>query len=116
VNTGRGAEIAMMTEIPSVSVELMEQGCIETKQKKNASCVRWERHGMKMTLKNKLLRGENMYRTIKVTVVYDLDDPELDGLQINPKENVKAMVEREMIEVFGWDEGYRSIEVEVIDE
>lgn len=57
-----------------------------------------------------------MYRTIKVTVVYDLDDPELEGLQINPKENVKAMVEREMIEVFGWDEGYRSIEVEVIDE
>lgn len=57
-----------------------------------------------------------MYRTIKVTVVYDLDDPELEGLQINPKENVKAMVEREMIEVFGWDEGYRSVEVEVIDE
>ena len=56
-----------------------------------------------------------MYRTIKVTVVYDLDDPELEGLQINPKENVKAMVEREMIEVFGWDEGYRSVEVEVID-
>lgn len=55
-------------------------------------------------------------RIIKVTVVYDLDDPELEGLQINPKENVKEMVEREMIEVFGWDEGYRGVEVEVIDE
>ena len=55
-------------------------------------------------------------RIIKVTVIYDLDDPELKGLQINPKENVKEMVEREMIEVFGWDEGYRGVEVEVIDE
>lgn len=56
-----------------------------------------------------------MQRIIKVKVVYDLDDPELEGLQINPKENVKEMVKREMIEVFGWDEGYRGVEVEVID-
>ena len=57
-----------------------------------------------------------MYRTIKVTVVYDLDDPELEGLQITPREYVKEMVKREMVEVFGWDEGYRGVEVEVIDE
>lgn len=54
-------------------------------------------------------------RIIKVTVTYDLDDPELIGMQITPKETVKEMVEREMFEVFGWDEGYRGIDVEVID-
>ena len=54
-------------------------------------------------------------RIIKVTVTYDLDDPEFEGMQITPKETVKEMVEREMVEVFGWDEGYRGVDVEVID-
>ena len=55
-------------------------------------------------------------RTIKVTTIYDLDDPDLEGMKITPVEVVKKMVEREMIEVFGWDEGWISTEVEVIDE
>lgn len=54
-------------------------------------------------------------RIIKVTVTYDLDDPELRGMQITPKETVKEMVEREMVEVFGWDEGYRGVDVEVVE-
>ena len=49
------------------------------------------------------------------TVTYDLNDPKLRGMQITPKETVKEMVKREMVEVFGWDEGYRGVDVEVID-
>lgn len=55
-------------------------------------------------------------RIIKVTATYDLEDPECQGMQITPKEHVKNMVEKEMIDVFGWDEGYLGVEVEVIDE
>ena len=54
-------------------------------------------------------------RIIKVTVSYDLDCPELKGLQITSKETVKEMVERDMVEHFGWSDGYRGVEVEVID-
>lgn len=55
-------------------------------------------------------------RIIKVTATYDLDNPELKGLKITPKKTVKKMVTKKMIDVFGWDEGYRGVEVEVIDE
>ena len=54
-------------------------------------------------------------RIIKVTVTYDLDCPELIGLKITSKEIVKEMVERDMVEHFGWSEGYRGVEVEVVD-
>ena len=54
-------------------------------------------------------------RIIKVTVTYDLDCPELKGLKITSKETVKEMVERDMVEHFGWSEGYSGVEVEVID-
>ena len=56
-----------------------------------------------------------MKRIIKVTATYDLDCPEFKGLQITPKETVREMVERDMIEQFGWDEGYLGVEVEVVD-
>lgn len=56
-----------------------------------------------------------MKRIIKVTATYDLDDPWLKGLQITPKEKVKEMVTKQMIEAFGWDEGHRGVKVEVID-
>lgn len=56
-----------------------------------------------------------MKRIIKVTATYDLNDPELKGLQITPKEKVKEMVTKQMIEAFGWDEGYCGVKVEVID-
>ena len=55
-----------------------------------------------------------MKRTINVTASYNLD--ELKGLQITPKEKVKEMVTKQMIDVFGWDEGYRGVKVEVVDE
>ena len=57
-----------------------------------------------------------MRRIIKVIATYDLDSPDLNGVQITPKERVKKMVEKDMIEQFGWDEGYLGVEVEVIDE
>ena len=57
-----------------------------------------------------------MKRIIKVTATYDLDDDPYLSLSITPKETVKQMVEEEMVEYFGWDEGYLGIEVEVIDE
>lgn len=56
-----------------------------------------------------------MKRIIKVTATYDLNDPELKGCQITPKERVKEIVTKQMIDVFGWDEGYRGVKVEVID-
>lgn len=56
-----------------------------------------------------------MKRIIKVTATYDLDDTDLKGLQITPKEKVKEIVTKQMIDVFGWDEGYEGVEVEVID-
>ena len=56
-------------------------------------------------------------RIIKVTTVYDMDDPELVGLQITPKEDVKKMVERDIDSLdWHWDEGWLYTEVEVIDE
>ena len=56
-------------------------------------------------------------RTIKVTVTYDMTDPELIGAQITPKEKVEEMVRNEIYGLdWHWDEGYRGIEVEVIDE
>lgn len=57
-----------------------------------------------------------MKRIIKVTATYDLSNPDFKRLQITPKETVKKMVEVDMIEQFGQDEGYLGIEVEVIDE
>jgi hypothetical protein len=57
-----------------------------------------------------------MKRTIKVIATYDLGSTDLKGLQINPKENVKKMVYKEMLEAFGWDEGFLDLKVEVIDD
>lgn len=57
-------------------------------------------------------------RVIKITINYDLDDPELKKFKeiiITPKETVKSMIEMEMIERFSQEEGYRGVEVEVID-
>lgn len=55
-------------------------------------------------------------RIIKITAIYDLEDSCLLGLEITPKETVKNMVEEEMQDYFGKDEGYLGVEVEVIDE
>ena len=57
-----------------------------------------------------------MKRIIKVTATYNLDDPDLEGMEIAPKEKVEEMVTEQMTDVFGWDEGYCGVEVEVVDE
>lgn len=54
-------------------------------------------------------------RIIKVKATYDLDDLYLNS-EITPRETVKQIVEEEITERFGWDEGYISCEVDVIDE
>ena len=56
-------------------------------------------------------------RIITVTTVYDLDDPELDGMAITPLEDVKKMCERDINSLdWHWDEGWLYTNVEVIDE
>lgn len=55
-------------------------------------------------------------RTIKVTVTYDMTDPRIKHLQITPKETVEERVREDMIDFFSLSEGYRGVEVEVIDE
>lgn len=54
-------------------------------------------------------------RVIKVTATYDLDDLYLNS-KITPRETVKQIIEEEITERFGWDEGYLGSEVDVIDE
>lgn len=56
-----------------------------------------------------------MKRTIKVSAVYDLSDPEFEGMEVTPKEVAERMVREEMEYVFGGDDGLAGIEVEVID-
>lgn len=57
-----------------------------------------------------------MKRIIKVTATYNLDTlSSKSGVKITPKETVKEMITKQMINIFGWDEGYRGVEVEVID-
>lgn len=55
-------------------------------------------------------------RIIKVITVYDLDDPELEGMTITPIEDVQRMVEQEMEDLFCEDEGWLYTDVEVTDE
>ena len=55
-------------------------------------------------------------RIIKVITVYDLDDPELEGLTITPIEDVQRIIERDMEDFFCEDEGWLYTDVEVTDE
>lgn len=54
------------------------------------------------------------HRQIVITVDYDMK--EFHNNQITPKQKVKQMVEKDMSERFGWDEGYMGVKVEVHDE
>lgn len=56
-----------------------------------------------------------MKRIIKVTATYNLDDSDLEGMEITPKEKVEEMVTEQMTDVFGWDDGYEDLEIEVVD-
>lgn len=52
-------------------------------------------------------------KTIKITVTYDMSGFQEDI--ISPKEKVKEIIIKNMIEEFGWDDGYSGIEVDVVD-
>lgn len=52
-------------------------------------------------------------RIITVTATFDMT--EIPENMITSKEKVKDMVTNDMIENFGWDEGYCGVEVEVKD-
>ena len=56
-----------------------------------------------------------MKRSIKIMATYDLN-PNVKGTLITPKEIVEAMVKEEIFELFGYDEGFTGIDIEVIDE
>jgi hypothetical protein len=45
-----------------------------------------------------------------------MKDPELVNAHITPRKTIESMVHDDMLRYFGYDEGYRCIEVEVIDE
>lgn len=56
-----------------------------------------------------------MKRIIKTTITYELDDTYLKDCQIISKEIVEKEVTKKIIDLYGMDEGYESVKVEVID-
>lgn len=52
-------------------------------------------------------------RVITVTVTYDMSA--FQENIITPKEKVKKMITKDMIEKFGWDEGFSDVKVDVKD-
>ena len=54
-------------------------------------------------------------RTINISVSFDMSNIP-SGAVITPKETVKEMVTNEMMEVFGNDEGFFDLQVDVVDE
>ena len=56
-----------------------------------------------------------MKRYITVNVQYDLGCKELKFQDITPVNDVKKIVENDMKDYFGWDEGYEGLTVSVED-
>lgn len=54
-------------------------------------------------------------RIIKIKAYFDMSDVP-DSFTITPKEKVEELVSAEMNELFGWEEGFHDVEVDVIDE
>lgn len=52
-------------------------------------------------------------RIVTVTATFDMSN--IPENMITSKEKVKEMVTKDMIEEFGWDEGYSGVEVKVTD-
>lgn len=52
-------------------------------------------------------------RIITVTATFDMSNFQEDF--ITPKEKVKKMVIKDMEKIFGWDEGYSGVKVDVKD-
>lgn len=53
-------------------------------------------------------------RTVKITLTFDMDDIPED--LITPAEEVSKLVTRDMNYKYSWDENFRDVNVEVIDE
>lgn len=53
-------------------------------------------------------------RTITVKVIYDIS--QFSKNEIVPKEIVEENVNEKMMEIFGWDEGFKKLEVDINDE
>lgn len=56
-----------------------------------------------------------MKRIINITVTYDLDEVEKKGLQITTKEKTKEIITKDLLNIFGYDEGYCGMNIEVVD-
>lgn len=54
-------------------------------------------------------------RTINISVVFDMSDIP-SGAVITPKEKVKDMVINEMVDLYGNDEGFYGVKVDIVDE
>lgn len=54
------------------------------------------------------------HRRIVITVDYNMED--FHNNEITPNQTVKEIVEKDMSEHFGWDEGYQGVKVQVQDE
>lgn len=52
-------------------------------------------------------------RIITITTTYDMDN--IPENMITSKQKVEEIVTNDMIKIFGWDEGYCGVEVEVKD-
>lgn len=56
-----------------------------------------------------------MKRIINIIVTYDLDEVEKKGLQITTKEKTKEIITKDLLNIFGYDEGYCGMNIEVVD-
>ncbi len=54
-------------------------------------------------------------RVIKVMAVYNLDDPALQNVKITKPEIVKENLYEGMNDIFGYDEGFKSLYVDCED-
>lgn len=57
-----------------------------------------------------------MKRTITIVATFDLDTNHPSGAIITPKDISRDLVKHDLIELFGLEEGFRGLTVEVTDE
>lgn len=64
---------------------------------------------------DKSYRKGNIMKKRTITIIAEFDMTGFSENEITSKEKVKEMVEKESVELFGWDEGYERIHVDVTD-
>ena len=57
-----------------------------------------------------------MVRTIKIVATLDLDENHPSGSTITPREIARDLVRNDVMELFEFEEGFRDLTVEVVDE